>query len=63
MNASQIVTENMWSIAKNEVVSKDATMTFVLQKRVLLKVTLLYGCEAWICDVKHKRKINVVGMR
>nr|CAD7423380.1 unnamed protein product [Timema monikensis] len=45
---------------KNKVVSREVKM--VIYESVLMP-TLMYGCEAWECQEKHKSKVNTAGMR
>ncbi|CAG2055019.1 unnamed protein product, partial [Timema podura] len=59
-NTSQRVVGCMWTITKNEVVSKEAKMAVY---KSLSTPTLFYGCEAWVCREKHKSKTNKYGYK
>nr|CAD7414952.1 unnamed protein product [Timema poppensis] len=48
----------MWTIANNEVAPKEAKIA--VDKSVSAP-PLFYGCEAWVCQEKHKSKGNVCG--
>nr|CAD7412037.1 unnamed protein product [Timema poppensis] len=59
MNASRRLVGCMWTIAKNEVVSKEAEKAVYKSG---LTQTLLYGCEVRVCQEKHKGKVNAFGI-
>nr|CAD7446263.1 unnamed protein product [Timema bartmani] len=57
VNAYRRVVGYMW----NEVVSKEERMA-VCKKGGLIP-TMFDGCEAWVCQEKHKSKVNAFGMK
>lgn len=59
VNAGRKIVGSMAGLAKSEALSNKAKLA--VYNSVLLP-TLLYGSESWVCQAKHKSKLNAVGM-